>query len=210
MSLVKSIFMRAFGHPTGLLGRLGGMIMARTNVRIYQWAIELLDVQPSDRILEIGFGPGVGIQLLASSVSSGWVAGVDPSEEMVEQARVRNANHLGTSRVDLLRGSVASLPFENASFDKALAVNSMHVWPDAIAGLAEIRRVLKPGGRIVLGFTRHSGQAKEGLAEALTAAGFANACVVDKDGDFCAIATNAAPMAHSPVPPVIANVMRKL
>lgn len=94
MSFVKSLFMRAFGRPTGFLGRLGGIIMARTNQRIAQRAIELLDVQPSDKVLEIGFGLGVGIKLLASSASSGWVAGIDPSEEMVEQARARNANAL--------------------------------------------------------------------------------------------------------------------
>lgn len=89
MGFVKSLFMRAFGRPTGLLGRLGGMIMARTNRRIARRAIDLLDVQPDDRVLEIGFGPGVGIDHLAGSASSGWIAGVDPSEEMVEQARAR-------------------------------------------------------------------------------------------------------------------------
>lgn len=177
----------------GVLGKLGGIVMARMNLKIYQWAIELLEVEPSDRILEIGFGPGVGIQLLASAVSSGRVAGVDASEEMLEQASVRNANSLGTGRGDLQQASVESLPFKDASFDKVLAVNSMRVWPDAIAELQEIRRVLKPGGRVVLGFTRYSGQAKEDLAEALTVAGFANARVVDKNNDFCAIATNPGP-----------------
>jgi ubiquinone/menaquinone biosynthesis C-methylase UbiE len=153
MSLVKSIFMRAFGHPRGVLGKLGGIVMARMNLKIYHWAIELLEVGPSDRILEIGFGPGVGIRLLASAVSSGRVAGVDASEEMLEQASVRNVNSLGTGRGDLQQASVESLPFKDASFDKVLAVNSMRVWPDAIAGLREIRRVPKPDGRVVLGFS---------------------------------------------------------
>ena len=190
MSFVKRLLMRAFGRPTGFLGRLGGMIMARTNRRIAKRAIELLEVQPSDRVLEVGFGPGVGIELLASSASSGWVAGIDPSEEMVKQARVRNANAIGAGRIDLRRRSVESLPFENSSFDKALAINSMQVWSDAVVGLQEIQRVLKPGGRLVLGFTRHSGQAKEGLTETLTAAGFAGPRVVDDmdRGEFCALA----------------------
>jgi ubiquinone/menaquinone biosynthesis C-methylase UbiE len=164
--------------------------MARTNQRIAQRAIELLDVQSGDRVLEIGFGPGVGIQLLASAVSSGRVAGIDPSEEMVEQSKARNASGIGTGRVELRRGSVERLPYENATFDKAMAINSMQVWPDAVAGLQETRRVLRPGGRIVLGFTRHSGQAKNGLTEALTAAGFADARGVDLDGGFCVLAVN--------------------
>jgi ubiquinone/menaquinone biosynthesis C-methylase UbiE len=188
MSLVKSILMRAFGHPTGILGRLGGMIMAHLNQRMYQRTIELLDIQPSDKVLEIGFGPGVGIQLLAGSVSSGWIAGIDLSEEMVEMAKTRNAHSLETGKVELRQGSVESLPFENATFDKALSINSLQIWPDAIAGLREIWRTLKPGGKIVLGFTRHSGQSREGLTEKLTTAGFAEAHVVDVDGDFCVLA----------------------
>ena len=91
----------------------------------------------------------------------------------------------------LQRGSVERLPFEDCAFDKALAVNSMQVWPNAIAGLREIRRVLRPGGCVVLGFTRHSGQAKEGLSQTLTAAGLAYAHIREDemaDGDFCAAA----------------------
>ncbi|MDV6343026.1 class I SAM-dependent methyltransferase [Nitrosomonas sp. Is37] len=146
--------------------------------------------QPNDRVLEIGFGPGVGIELLADSVSLGKVAGIDPSEEMLEQTKDRNATGIATGRVELLRGSVERLPFEKAMFDKALAINSMQVWPDALAGLQETRRVLKPGGTVLLGFTRYSGQQKEGLTEILMAAGFADVRMVDVDGGFCVFGTN--------------------
>src|SRR5687767_665560 len=106
MRLVESILMRAFGRPMGILGRLGGIIMARTNQWMAQRTIELLDVQPSDRVLEVGFGPGVGIELLACTAASGWIAGIDPSQEMVAQATARNAAGIGTGRVELRRGSV--------------------------------------------------------------------------------------------------------
>lgn len=191
MSIVKCLLMRAFGRPTGLLGRLGGFIMARTNQQMARRAIDLLAVQPTDHVLEIGFGPGVGIQWLVQAVSSGWVAGIDPSEEMLELATARNAKAVATGRVELRRGSVERLPFEDARFDKALAINSMQVWPDAVAGLREIRRVLKPGGTVVLGFTRWSGQGQAGLTDTLTAAGFANAHVMEvEDGEFCALAVH--------------------
>ena len=191
MSIVKSILMRAFGRPQDVLGRFGGIIMARMNRNMAVRTIALLDVQPHDRVLEIGFGPGVGIALLASMVSSGGVAGVDDSAEMVEQARARNTEAIKAGRVELRRGSVETLPFAHETFDKALAINSMQVWPDAVAGLREIRRVLKPGGRVALGFTHHSGQPKEGLTDVLTAAGFTEAHVVDIDRDFCASATKS-------------------
>ena len=67
----------------------------------------------------------------------------------------------------------------------------MQVWPGAVAGLGEMRRVIKPGGELALGFTPYSGQPNTGLAELFTAAGFAKADVVDvveRDKNFCALA----------------------
>ena len=162
--------------------------MARTNRKCAAWVIDLLDVQPSDKVLEVGFGPGVGVQLLTSSASAGYVAGVDPSKEMVAQATTRNKKAIENGRVDPRHGSVASLLFADNTFDKALAINSMQVWPDAVAGLREMRRCMRTGGTFALGFTPYSGQPNTGLAETCTAAGFAKAHVVQRDKDFCALA----------------------
>jgi ubiquinone/menaquinone biosynthesis C-methylase UbiE len=182
--------MHMFGRPQGVLGRLGGLIMARTNEACGAWVIELLEVGPNDTVLEIGFGPGVIIQRLAKLASRGHVAGIDPSREMVQQARARNVTAIQNGYVDLRRGSVDSLPFDDNSFAKVLAINSMQVWPDAVAGLREIWRVMKPAGRIALGFTIYSGQRNKGLPELLMAAGFTNANVVAKNKWFCALASN--------------------
>lgn len=81
-------------------------------------------------MLEVGFGPRVVIQRLSKLATTGHVAGIDPSREMVEQARARNSTAIQSGRVDLRHGSVESLPFDDSSFDKALAINSMQVWPD--------------------------------------------------------------------------------
>jgi ubiquinone/menaquinone biosynthesis C-methylase UbiE len=189
MSVGRSLLMRTFGRPQGFLGRLGGVIMARTNADCGSWVSDLLEVGPHDRVLEVGFGPGVLIQRLSKLAAAGYVAGIDRSREMVEQARARNAAAIQSGRVDLRHGFVASLPFDDNSFDKVLAVNSMQVWPDAVAGLREIWRVMKPGGAIVLGFTPYSGQPKQGLAETLTGVGFAKAHPVETPKGFCALAT---------------------
>jgi ubiquinone/menaquinone biosynthesis C-methylase UbiE len=139
--------------------------------------------------LEVGFGSGVGIELLAQRAAAGYVAGIDPSVQMVAQAAARNAEAIKRGRVDLRRGSVASLPFADDTFDKAVAINSMQLWPDAGAGLREIARVVRGGGRVALGFTPYSGQPKNGVAEALAAAGFTNPQMVEQSESFCGLAT---------------------
>lgn len=136
-----------FAQPTGLLGRLAGALMARGTADDY-WVVDLLDVQPSDRVLEIGSGPGVAIELLAGR--AGFVAGVDPSDVMVRQAARRNRTALAEGRVQLLQGDVARLPYPASSFTKACAIHSVYFWPSLVGGLREVHRVLSPGGCLVL------------------------------------------------------------
>jgi ubiquinone/menaquinone biosynthesis C-methylase UbiE len=188
MTVLRNILMRMFGCPQGVLGRLGGIIMARANEGCGRWVTDLLEIRSDDNVLEIGFGPGVIIKHLSERASVGHIAGVDLSGEMVKQARARNVTAIKTGRVDLRQGSAERLPFGDSTFDKALAINSMQVWPEPVGALREMRRVMKPGGRVALGFTPYSGQAKEGLIEILSAAGFKKASVVEKNDWFCAIA----------------------
>ncbi|MBW4622308.1 MAG: methyltransferase domain-containing protein [Cyanosarcina radialis HA8281-LM2] len=187
--IADSLLMQMFGRPKSLLGRLGGFILARTKRDFISWAIDLLDVRPDETVLEVGFGPGVSIEILAAMMPTGYVAGVDASQEMVEQARARNAKAIEAGSVQLHYGSVEALPFADDTFDKALAINSMQVWSDAIVGLREMRRVMKVGGRMALGFTRQSGQSRTGLPETIAAAGFTEVHLVETEQGFCAIAT---------------------
>ena len=188
MSAFERVLMQFFGRPEGIFGRLGGTIMARMNQPCAAWVIGFLDIRGKDRVLEIGFGPGVAIQLLAEAASSGHVDGIDPSQEMVKQASARNATAIGRGQVDLRIGSAECLPFDDNAFDKVLAINSMQVWRDLGTALAEIRRVLKVGGTIALGFTIYSGQQPGGLVERLTAAGFVEARLSKTDRAFCVLA----------------------
>jgi ubiquinone/menaquinone biosynthesis C-methylase UbiE len=73
--------------------------MARTNEECGSWVTELLEIGPSESVLEAGFGPGVIIQRLSNL--EGHVAGIDPSQEMVQQSRTRNAEAIRSGRVDL-------------------------------------------------------------------------------------------------------------
>jgi len=115
-----------------------------------RWVVSLLDVRPTDRVLEIGFGPGVAIAELARA-GAGHVYGIDHSDVMLRQASKRNAAAIRAGRVTLVNASVDQLPAAlDGSFDAVLAVNSLGFWPAPAERLAELRRRLAPGGRIAI------------------------------------------------------------
>ena len=125
--------------------------MARGNEHEAGWTISLLNIQPDNHILEIGFGPGVAIQYASQKAVEGFVAGIDYSATMVQVARKRNAAAIKAERVDLKQGEVSSLPYPDESFDKAFTIHCIYFWAKPIDGLKELRRILKPGG--LLGVT---------------------------------------------------------
>ncbi|MEO8396564.1 MAG: class I SAM-dependent methyltransferase [Chloroflexota bacterium] len=139
-----------YRQPSGLVGRWIGGKMAKQHQPENIWTVNLLDVQPSDHILEIGFGPGIAIEAVAQRANAGLVAGVDFSPTMVAAARQRNAAAIRAGQVDLRRGDAAHLPFADEDFDQAYSIHSIYFWTNPSAALKEIRRVLKRGGRLIL------------------------------------------------------------
>jgi ubiquinone/menaquinone biosynthesis C-methylase UbiE len=132
------------------LGEIVGMVMAYENRERNLWAVEQLNIQPMDRVLEIGFGPGVALQRAAALASTGFIAGVDVSDVMLRQASKRNAAAVHAGRMVLRHGTADALPFEAGSFDKVYAVNSLHHWRAKDKALREIWRVLKPEGVVAI------------------------------------------------------------
>ncbi|MEU8171585.1 methyltransferase domain-containing protein [Microbispora hainanensis] len=170
-------------RPRGVVGWANGRLFALrpSNRRRNVWAVRLLDVQPTDRVLEIGFGPGIAIAALAARAVRGHVFGVDHSQAMVRQAARRNAAAVRAGRVHLTQASVDRLPSFGDPLDAILAVNSVGFWPEPVERLGELRRLLRPGGRIALvsqprcpGATRDTtARAAQELQDLLTRAGFA-------------------------------------
>jgi len=147
---LRSFITKQFGNPSGLFGRLIGNRMARGNVYDAQWTISLLDIQPSHRILEIGFGPGVSTQMASAKASKGFVSGIDHSETMVQAASKRNADAIQSGRMELKQGDVTSLPYPDKSFDIAYSLHSIYFWKNPVDCLKEIKRVLKPDGLLAI------------------------------------------------------------
>ena len=141
---------RMFAHPSGFLGHLGGWIMGLSNQDIAQWTLEALDVQPGDRVLEIGFGPGEAVHQLAQTIPDIQLYGVDASSLMVTKARKLNRSRILSGNIDLRQGTVETLPYPENSFNKVFSINSMPFWEHPVPGLREIRRVLSPDGNFVV------------------------------------------------------------
>ena len=85
-------------RPHGALGLVAGELLAWRNRGLNRWTIGLLALEPASRVLEIGFGPGVGVRIAASRARRGMVAGVDPSAVMVRRASVRSRRAVAAGR----------------------------------------------------------------------------------------------------------------
>jgi arsenite methyltransferase len=143
---------RQFSNPQGLLGRLVGAVMNRGNRRMNTFTVEVLALKPTDRVVDVGFGGGATLGPLAELVPEGKVIGVEPSTTMIEAARGKHRALVTAGRLQLEPGSVEELPLEAASVDAACSVNTIYFWRDPGRGAQEIRRVLKPGGRVAITF----------------------------------------------------------
>jgi ubiquinone/menaquinone biosynthesis C-methylase UbiE len=141
-----------FRNPRGLGGHVTGWIMGHrpSNVQRNRWVVSLLDLSPTDRILEVGFGPGVALRELARLAPHGYVCGIDRSEVMVRQARRRNAAAVRAGVLDIRAGTAEDVPQFDRPFDRVMAVNSLGFWQDPEKRLEELRKVLRPGGLIAI------------------------------------------------------------
>ena len=148
----STLIARQGRQPSGLLGHIVARVMARETHQANLVALDQLDLQPEDRLLEVGFGHGRTLEIAAQSISQGSLHGIDPSEVMQKVARRRNARAIGAGRMTLALGTADHLPYPDRGFDKVLSVHTVYFWADPARELLEIHRVMAPGGRLVLGY----------------------------------------------------------
>lgn len=149
---IRRYIVGQFARPSGPLGYLAGRIMATrtSNIERGRWTVSLLDLRPGHRVLEIGYGPGLALQLVLSSVFDVEVHGIDHSPLMRRMAARRNRHAVAEGRLDLRRRSVADLRADNTRFDRIFCINTHMFWDEPQSVLSVLRQRLAPGGRLAI------------------------------------------------------------
>lgn len=153
---------RQASHPRGLVGRVLARIMASETALVNEHALKLLQLRPTDRVLEVGCGHGRTLARAAAVARQGIVAGIDASADMVRMATQWNHRFIQEGRVEVQHADSAQIPYEDESFEHVYAVHTLYFWDDPHAHLREMYRVMTDGARIVLGF--RSREDKRGVA----------------------------------------------
>ena len=203
----RAFIARQARKPSGFFGRL---VMSRifdlVNAALNDFMKELLVLQEDDHVLEIGFGTGKLIGEMAQQAERGLVEGIDLSSTMFDMAKKRNRKHIAEGRVKVMLGDFDKVEYRDNDFDKICSANTIYFWPDPKYTASKIHRILKPGGRLVLGFgdkTRLDARshdpnvfrtyAKEEVEQLLTCVGFDKVEIKSRemasDTVHCAIAT---------------------
>lgn len=207
---------RQASHPWGPFGRLLGVIWTFEHRREYRATLELLKVAATDRVLEVGSGPGWGLGEAAQRAVSGHVIGLDVSSAMVAAAQRRNRRLVRAGRVEVRQVSEDTLALPPASLDGVFSVHCLYFWKDPARMLARIAVALRPGGRLVLTFRAASPDLPARFRDStyrfyspgevegqLRAAGFEDTRVValgSERGPLFAVVTSIQPLRSSSAP----------
>lgn len=146
----SDVMAEQFRMPSGPMAPAVAASLNRRNHGLIQESITALDVRSGHRTLDVGFGGGLSLVLLATAAADGHVAGVDPSAEMVERARRLLAPPVSAGHMTLELGAAEALPLPDRSFDRVLTCQTVYFWDDLGRGLTELLRVLVPGGRVAV------------------------------------------------------------
>jgi len=177
------VFGEQLRKPSGLFGRVVSRMMNLRNREFYQKMISQLDIQKGDRIYEIGYGPGMGIQMIAEKRADCTVSGIDFSELMVQSASKRNKKFIDAGRVNLTYGDLLTEDVIQGKYDKIFCVNVVYFWDDLVSVFQKIHSMLAQEGKFCIfmtpaedlnkgfasGFNKYS---FEEVASALKEAGF--------------------------------------
>jgi ubiquinone/menaquinone biosynthesis C-methylase UbiE len=152
MNSIKRHLYDQFRFPRGPFGRLAGRTMSRraSNIERSRWTVDLLELRPGDRVLELGYGPGLGIEAALGATADGHVVGIDHSSTMRSMATKRNATALRSGRATLLVGDAEAPPSDLGTFDAIFCCNVWLFWSDPDTTMVRLAQLLAPSGRLAI------------------------------------------------------------
>ena len=136
--------------PTGHRGRVVAALMNKRHKALTLWGLTHVNVEPNSAILDVGCGGGKTVNRLAQQAPLGKVFGIDCSTDMVAYSRKVNKKLIAENRVEIRDGSVEKTGFPDGFFDLVTAIETYYFWPSLPDAFQEIKRVLKPGGRLLM------------------------------------------------------------
>lgn len=136
-----------FGNPKGLLGRMMLVFMDKEHKPMATWALEKIEMPKEGFVLDIGCGGGYNIKRMLKLSENAMFKGIDISKESVRKAKKVNKKN---SRVEIIEGTVESLPFSDDSFDLITAFETVFFWPNVKENIKEVYRTVKKGGRFIV------------------------------------------------------------
>jgi SAM-dependent methyltransferase len=148
--LASVALMRLCRKPWGWPGQGIARLMNASHGDLTAWGLGQLSFGRDAEILDVGCGGGKTLQRLLDLAPEGRVHGIDYAAASVAVATKVNAEAIAAGRMEVRRGSVSQLPYPSATFDVATAVETHYYWPDLAGDLREVRRVLRPGGRMLI------------------------------------------------------------
>ena len=137
-------------RPSGFLGNLVAKMMEFRNRGFYKIIIGKLSPRPGEHILEIGYGPGLGIYQIANSFPGCSISGIDISELMFHKASKRNKKYIDKGIVHLKHGDVLTLEPDNDKFDKIFCVNVIYFWNDLNVAFSRMFNMLGDKGEFLI------------------------------------------------------------
>lgn len=148
-----------FGHPHGPLGWLAARLIPMGHRQYYGKTAAVLALQPDDVLLDVACGSGEFLDEQAAHVRQ--VTGLDLSDIEVRLARRKLRDRIAAGTADVIRGDVAALPLPDEQFTAVNCVGSFLAFDDPGTALAEMHRVLRPGGRVVVCLEQHGADGRD-------------------------------------------------
>ncbi|MET0243798.1 MAG: class I SAM-dependent methyltransferase [Flavitalea sp.] len=144
------------GHPSGNAGIEMAVVMNETNIGMTKSAIAALQIQNNWSIAEAGHGNCGHLDYLLSQAADLRYSGLEISETMYNEAKHLNKDAVAKGRAKFYLYDGEKIPLPENSVDGIFTVNTIYFWKDRIALLNEFARVLKPGGKLAIGFAQKS------------------------------------------------------